>query len=166
MSTPNTVISQLQSDLQRANDTTGLSDTTIHDAISSLILGYGSGDGVVVVPQTRKYQGEVIIEDNTGIEHSCNKTKYLFIAKAEGVPDVTNGAWYAKTIIGFYDANGIEFNGSIYNSISSGHRMKDGTNGTAVWCGTGSTSNLFKHQGNSFPVGVKCTWELYDLSDC
>lgn len=161
MSTPNTVMLQLQSDLQRANNTTGLSDTTIHDAIGSLILGYGSA----VIPQTRKYQGEVIIQNNAGIEHNCNKSKYLFIANAESVPDVTDGVWYVKTLIGFYDENGINFNGSTYNTISAGHRMRDGTSGTVVWCGTDSTNNLFKHQGNGFPVGVKCIWELYDLSD-
>lgn len=165
MSTPNSIIFQLQSDLQRANDTTGLSDTTIHDAIESLISGFGTGTGTGSISQAKKFQGETIIASgNKGIEHNCNKTKYLFVISAENAPEDTGGVWYAKTIIGFYDESGINFNNSTYNTVSVGHRVKDGTSATAVWCSNASTSNLFQHMGNGFPVGVKCSWELYDLT--
>ena len=160
MSTVDSVLSQLQSDIQLANNTTGRSDVTIHDAISSLILGYGNGGGAV-----KKYQGEYFPSNNAGIAHNCNKNKYLFIVKAESMPEVTDGVWYAKSIIGFYDENGMEFNDTVYNTISSGHRMKDGTSGTVVWLSNASTNNLFHYKGNSLPIDVKCTWELYDLSE-
>lgn len=159
MSTPSTVILQLQSDLLRANEATGSSDTTIHDAISSLISGYGDS---VTIPQ--KFQGEYTPTGNNGIPHNCNSTKYLFIVTTESDLSSTDGAWYAKTIVGLYDENGINFNGASYNTVSAGHRIKDGTNGTVVWCGNGSTANLFLHNGNGLPFNVKCTWELYDLS--
>lgn len=164
MSTPNTVISQLQSDLQRTNDTTGLSDTTIHDAISSLILGYGTGTGAV--PQTRKFQGEITpTASQSIINHNCNKTRYLFIINAEGSLEDTGGAWYVKSVIGFYDENGINFNNATYNTVSAAHRIKDGTGATIVLSGNNSTNNKIGYSGNSMPIGVKCTWELYDLSD-
>jgi hypothetical protein len=163
MSTPDSVLSQLQSDMQRANNITGKSDVTIHDAISSLILGYGNGSANTA---GKKFQGEVTFTSNkSAIEHNCNKTKYLFIIKAESVPEVTNGVWFAKTIIGIYDEAGIDFNNSTYNTVSAGNRFKDGTSGTTVWCSDKSTSNSFAYSGNSLPSDVKCIWELYDLSD-
>lgn len=44
MSTPNTVISQLQNDLLRANTITGIDSTNIHDAITSLISSSGNSE--------------------------------------------------------------------------------------------------------------------------
>ncbi|MCD8368484.1 MAG: hypothetical protein LUC48_10785, partial [Clostridiales bacterium] len=43
MSTLSTIQAQLQSDLASANEATGGSNATIHDAIATLIGGYGSG---------------------------------------------------------------------------------------------------------------------------
>lgn len=51
MSTANSVIAQLQSDLQFANDTTGASDTTIHDAITTLVSGFGGGKLEDFIPE-------------------------------------------------------------------------------------------------------------------
>ncbi len=45
MSTPDTVMAQLQSLLASANDTTGRGDTTLTDAVASLVEGYGKGGG-------------------------------------------------------------------------------------------------------------------------
>lgn len=51
MSTANSVITQLQSDLQFANETTGASDTTIHDAITTLASGFGGGKLEDFIPE-------------------------------------------------------------------------------------------------------------------
>ena len=43
--TAETVKAQMQADISAANTKTGAADTTLHDAITRLILGYGTGDG-------------------------------------------------------------------------------------------------------------------------
>lgn len=41
--TPETVTAQMQADIVAANSVTGNTDTTIHDAVTALIAGFGSG---------------------------------------------------------------------------------------------------------------------------
>jgi hypothetical protein len=43
--TAETVKAQMQADISAANAKTGASDTTLHDAITRLIVGYGTGGG-------------------------------------------------------------------------------------------------------------------------
>ena len=53
MSTPETVKAQLQSDIAAANKVTGKADGTMHDAVASLIEGFGGGgEEVFIVPTT------------------------------------------------------------------------------------------------------------------
>ena len=41
-----TLAQRLQAEIDRANDTTSKTDATVHDAIGSLIDGYGQGGGI------------------------------------------------------------------------------------------------------------------------
>lgn len=43
--TPETVTAQMQADISAANAVTGRTDTTVHDAVTALIAGFGSGGG-------------------------------------------------------------------------------------------------------------------------
>lgn len=43
--TPETVTAQMQADISAANIVTGRTDTTVHDAVTALIAGFGSGGG-------------------------------------------------------------------------------------------------------------------------
>lgn len=75
MSTPETVIAQLQADIAAANEVTGKEDATMHDAVNSLIEGFGQSapeiafsstgiayvkDVVVVLPDTYKVLGSSV----------------------------------------------------------------------------------------------------------
>lgn len=161
MSTANSVILQLQNDLQEANSTTGASDTTIHDAILTLISGYGSGNTNI------KHTGTITYNANySHVEHQCNSSKYFIIIKATGtLPESTDDIWRAINVIGMYDSNGMPFNNSTYTNISAGSRYKDGTFSTVVWAGNNSTENKFDFTGNSLLQGIEYQWELYDLTN-
>ena len=163
MGTANSVIAQLQSELDRANAATGMPAATIHDAITALISGYGSSDSGS--SSSIRHSGTVTYSYNCAeVYHNCGSSKYMFIAHASGVPEESEDVWRAISIIGLYDANGISFNGSTYNTVAAGVRYKAGSRAAVVYCSNKSTDDLFKFDGNSFPQNIECSWELYDLS--
>lgn len=165
MGTANSVIAQLQSELDRANAATGMPAATIHDAITALISGYGSSDSGSSGAGAIRHSGSVTYSGNySEVAHNCGSSKYLFIAHASGVPEEPEDVWRAISVIGMYDANGISFNGSTYNTVAAGARYKAGSRAAVVYCSNKSTDDLFKFDGNSFPQNIECSWELYDLS--
>lgn len=54
--TPETVKAQMQADIDAANVKTGRTDATVHDAINTLIAGYGQGGGGEVPERTAWYR--------------------------------------------------------------------------------------------------------------
>lgn len=54
--TPETVKAQMQADIDAANVKTGRTDATVHDAINTLIAGYGQGGGGGVPNRTAWYR--------------------------------------------------------------------------------------------------------------
>lgn len=160
MSTTNSVILQLQNDLQEANSTTGASDTTIHDAILTLISGYGGKSTEI------KHSGTFTYGSNSStITHNCNSSRYLMIIKPIGqIPESTDATWRAINIIGLYDTNGITFGTQDFNTVSAIARYNDGSYASVASYGNNSTENSFDYVSNSVLTNVEYSWELYDLS--
>lgn len=52
--TPDTVKAQMQADIAASNAKTGAADTTLHDAVSRLIDGYGTGSGGITPSGTKE----------------------------------------------------------------------------------------------------------------
>ena len=82
MSTPETVKAQLQADLASANAATGKSDATLHDALNSLIEGFGGGGEEIFIAPTTCVPYTRHIRNITG-GLTADSVSYLFKGATE-----------------------------------------------------------------------------------
>lgn len=91
MSTPETVKAQLQADIAAANAVTGKADATMHDAVASLIEGFGQCEELYRTPYSgRLYRA---IEDFSGEVGAANTGSSNLYCGAEYLEEATIRGW-------------------------------------------------------------------------
>lgn len=124
MSTPETVKAQLQADIAAANAATGKQDTTMHDAVASLIEGFGQGgvgklicDTVIDVPESDTTLDITI--DNVVTENATGDIYVTIFEFLGEIPtDTTVFAAFQNIALNYVSTNTVY--GSFQSSVASG----------------------------------------------
>lgn len=169
--TTDSVITQLKSDIALANEATGTSDTTMHDAVARLVEGYGGGGGGGA---SGIYMAQVTPEtDNTRIEvaHNLGTTDILLAACwvqtfGDNVPsfDAATGKFWAKSDISFRLTSSLNTdNFCLYTKyLTSSLNVTGGVPTSETYCDKVADSNtfIFQQSGSAtakFAAGVTYT---------
>ena len=127
--TPETVTAQMQADISAANAVTGRTDTTVHDAVTALIAGFGQGGGSSG-GTSGIYMAKITPEEdltaNFPITHNLGTTDILLVAVwAETLGDIVldkavnlHKVWNKTDIITKRGGNGFSL-GYMWNTTAS-----------------------------------------------
>lgn len=127
--TPETVTAQMQADISAANVVTGRTDTTVHDAVTALIAGFGSGGGSSGGARgiyMAKITPETDLTANFPITHNLGTTDILLVAVwAETLGDIVldrsvnlHKVWNKTDIITHRGGNGFSI-GYMWSTTNS-----------------------------------------------
>lgn len=150
--TTDSVIAQLKADIALANEVTGASDTTTHDAVARLVEGYGGGGGGGA---SGIYMAQVTPEmdiNRIEVAHNLGTTDILLAACwvqtfGDNVPsfDAATGKFWAKSDIPFRLTAAIDTdNFCLYTKyLTSSLNATGGVPSSESYCDGVADSNTF-----------------------